>query len=431
MTAKLKRTDRQALSARYADLRRRTKSPARGAAWALSLLASASGPPRHGSKAQCSAYPAAFASGNMDLRPVSRCVRRCPPWQGQVQLRAVWPDLGELQQLTPYAPAAPSTGYVSVHNGRADDAKALAAWLQQARDELHAHPARHAIEAVSLPWPGEACQGSAISHNFMSRWQDRGLDIHGPNPPLAHNLQRLADRTLWPARAPALEQVSHVARSRRTLQCRNCSVQRRSSSIEFSAGMPGSVILFRGGPTRATFIGTRRSSRRSSTAPRKSVMSNRSGDMFWARLQIKPSQKAIFVATAHLTSAKHSDESETGVSPRVRQLKRIADELTRLVREGEPAFFMGDMNDAFAPPADPHAGGICQLLRRPGDAEPAHLQVLSDGERATGGADGHQASDLIVANSHARAIAASVPQCYAADLAPSDHWPVQAIYQLA
>jgi hypothetical protein len=41
-----------------------------------------------------------------------------------------------------------------------------------------------------------------------------------------------------------------------------------------------------------------------------------------------------------------------------------------------------------------------------------------------------EAIDLIVANKHARAIAASVPQCYAGDIAPSDHWPVQAVYQL-
>ena len=42
-----------------------------------------------------------------------------------------------------------------------------------------------------------------------------------------------------------------------------------------------------------------------------------------------------------------------------------------------------------------------------------------------------EAIDLIVANRYARAIAASVPQCYSGDVAPSDHWPVQAIYQLA
>ena len=54
--------------------------------------------------------------------------------------------------------------------------------------------------------------------------------------------------------------------------------------------------------------------------------------MSWARLQIKSSQRTVFVATAHLTSARHGDESETGVSPRVQQLKRIADELTRRVK---------------------------------------------------------------------------------------------------
>jgi len=38
--------------------------------------------------------------------------------------------------------------------------------------------------------------------------------------------------------------------------------------------------------------------------------------------------------------------------------------------------------------------------------------------------------DWIVANRHARAIAASSPHVYANDLAPSGHWPVQAVYEL-
>jgi hypothetical protein len=42
-----------------------------------------------------------------------------------------------------------------------------------------------------------------------------------------------------------------------------------------------------------------------------------------------------------------------------------------------------------------------------------------------------EAIDLITANKQARAIAASVPQYYYGDIAPSDHWPVQAIYQLS
>ena len=152
--------------------------------------------------------------------------------------------------------------------------------------------------------------------------------------------------------------------------------------------------------------------------------------MFWARLRLKSSQKTIFVATAHLTSPRNSEEAETGVSPRVRQLKRIADELTRRVSEGEPAFFMGDMNDAWHPQHILMQTGFVSCFAALGMQSPPTFKCyptanVQPGERTTTGA-----IDLIVANKYARAIAASVPQCYAGDLAPSDHWPVQAIYQL-
>ena len=39
--------------------------------------------------------------------------------------------------------------------------------------------------------------------------------------------------------------------------------------------------------------------------------------------------------------------------------------------------------------------------------------------------------DWIVANKYARPIAACVPRFYFEDSAPSDHWPVQAIYDVA
>ena len=41
-----------------------------------------------------------------------------------------------------------------------------------------------------------------------------------------------------------------------------------------------------------------------------------------------------------------------------------------------------------------------------------------------------EGNDLIAANKYARPIAASVPQHYVLDMAPSDHWPVQAVYQI-
>jgi exonuclease III len=152
--------------------------------------------------------------------------------------------------------------------------------------------------------------------------------------------------------------------------------------------------------------------------------------MFWTRLQIKSSPKAIFIATAHLTSARHSDESETGVSPRVRQLKRIADALRRRVREGEPAFFMGDMNDAWHPQRILMQAGFVSCFAALGMQSPPTFQCYPTANVQPGERTITEAIDLIVANKYARAIAASVPQCYAEGLSPSDHWPVQAIYQL-
>jgi endonuclease/exonuclease/phosphatase family metal-dependent hydrolase len=153
--------------------------------------------------------------------------------------------------------------------------------------------------------------------------------------------------------------------------------------------------------------------------------------MFWARLRLKASQKAIFVATAHLTSPRHSDEGETGVSPRVRQLKRIAGELTRRVHQAEPAFFMGDMNDAWHPQRVLMQAGFVSCFAALGMQSPPTFQCYPTANVPPGERTITEAIDLIVANKFARAIAASVPQCYAGDLAPSDHWPVQAIYQLA
>jgi endonuclease/exonuclease/phosphatase family metal-dependent hydrolase len=152
--------------------------------------------------------------------------------------------------------------------------------------------------------------------------------------------------------------------------------------------------------------------------------------MFWARLRIKSLQKSIFIATAHLTSPGSSGESETGVSPRVRQLNRIAAELKRQVREGEPAFFMGDMNDAWHPQHILMRAGYVSCFAALGMQSPPTFKCYPTAGVQPGEQTVTEAIDLIVANQHARAVAASVPQCYADDLAPSDHWPVQAIYQI-
>jgi endonuclease/exonuclease/phosphatase family metal-dependent hydrolase len=152
--------------------------------------------------------------------------------------------------------------------------------------------------------------------------------------------------------------------------------------------------------------------------------------MFWARLQVKSLKKPILVATAHLTSPRHGDETETGLSPRVRQLKSIAEALTRLVSEGEPGFFMGDMNDAWHPQRVLKQAGFVSCFAALGMQSPPTFQCYPTANVQPGERTITEAIDLITANRYARAIAASVPQCYCGDIASSDHWPVQAIYQL-
>src|SRR5262245_31973401 len=152
--------------------------------------------------------------------------------------------------------------------------------------------------------------------------------------------------------------------------------------------------------------------------------------LFWTRLRITGSSRTIFVSTAHLTAPRKSDEPETGASPRVGQLKRIAEALTRLPGDGEPAFFMGDMNDAWHPQRVLKRVGFVGSFAALGMQSPPTFQCYPAANVEPGEPTITEAIDLIAANKHVRAIASSVPQCYYGDTAPSDHWPVQAIYEL-
>src|SRR6266581_4759144 len=57
---------------------------------------------------------------------------------------------------------------------------------------------------------------------------------------------------------------------------------------------------------------------------------------------------------------------------------------------GRAGIFHGGHERRLAPPAHPQAGGVRELLRRPGNAKPADLSVLSDGEHPARRADRHR-----------------------------------------
>src|SRR5207245_9617587 len=109
------------------------------------------------------------------------------------------------------------------------------------------------------------------------------------------------------------------------------------------------------------------------------------------------SYKSIFFATAHLSSPRNRDEGESGLSPRVLQLKRIAGELTRLVRQAEPAFFMGDMNDAWHPQRILKQAGFVSCFAALGMQSPPTYQCYPTANIEPGEATVSEGLHLIVA----------------------------------
>lgn len=152
--------------------------------------------------------------------------------------------------------------------------------------------------------------------------------------------------------------------------------------------------------------------------------------MFWARLRMRDTGRSIFVATAHFTHQEHPEEIRTGYSPRGEQARRTAQTLKSLVREGEPGFFMGDLNDPIVPVHILNEAGYRTCFQRleilPAPTWPAMPTVRVVPWEATTS----QTLDWILSNDRARPVAACVPQYYNEDMSPSDHWPVQAVYEL-
>jgi endonuclease/exonuclease/phosphatase family metal-dependent hydrolase len=152
--------------------------------------------------------------------------------------------------------------------------------------------------------------------------------------------------------------------------------------------------------------------------------------LFWVRLNVKALDRSILVATAHLTHQRHPTESSTGQSPRIAETKRIITAFKRIAQRREPVFFMGDFNDPVHPASLLHEAGYVSCFAALGLQPPTTFKCYPTANIAYGKLVMNQCIDWIVANSGARAISASVPQFYVDDAAPSDHWPVHAVYEL-
>ena len=151
--------------------------------------------------------------------------------------------------------------------------------------------------------------------------------------------------------------------------------------------------------------------------------------LFWVRLELEGGHDTLLVATVHLTYQGHPSERDTGHSPRVMQTRRVVSALSRLARANEPVVLTGDLNDPYLPMRMLLDAGYPNCFAQLGiPTEPTHPSYPTAGVAPRHAA---QTIDWIVANQRARAVAAQVPHFYVGDVAPSDHWPVLAVYEIS
>ncbi len=152
--------------------------------------------------------------------------------------------------------------------------------------------------------------------------------------------------------------------------------------------------------------------------------------LFWVRLDRPDREGTVLVATTHLTHQRNEREADTGQSPRIAQTRAMLDTLDRIVGDGEPAWVVGDFNDAIHVPAMLHGAGFTacysDLAIQPPPTFPAlPTATVSPGEYFT-----NATFDWITAQGPVRAMSAASPHQFHDDLSPSDHWPILAVYEL-
>lgn len=152
--------------------------------------------------------------------------------------------------------------------------------------------------------------------------------------------------------------------------------------------------------------------------------------LFWVRLLLKSQRQTVFVSTAHFSAKSLPAELETGHSPRLEQAHRTAEALQHLAKTGEPAFFMGDLNDTSHPIFILHDAGYTTSFATLGLPPAPTAPSYPTANVSLGSPTLNQSLDWMVSNQYARTIATQIPHFYCGDLAPSNHWPILTVYEI-
>jgi endonuclease/exonuclease/phosphatase family metal-dependent hydrolase len=151
--------------------------------------------------------------------------------------------------------------------------------------------------------------------------------------------------------------------------------------------------------------------------------------LFWVRLGVAaPGEPTMVASTAHFTAPNHPEERDTGRSPRVEQSRRTARALDRLAGDDEPTLFAGDLNDATHPRRILGDAGYTDTFTELNLPVPPTFPARPTRGSVATTAD--QPLDWIFADDGADARSATVPRFSHDGVAPSDHWPVVAVYEV-
>ena len=152
--------------------------------------------------------------------------------------------------------------------------------------------------------------------------------------------------------------------------------------------------------------------------------------LFWVRLRPRGATPSLLVATAHLTHDMPGEDTGRCQALRLRQTRAIIDALADLRRPDEATWLLGDLNEAVQPGRLLHQAGYTSCFAALGLQPPPTFPAIPTAGKAPADFLYNACYDWILAAGPVRPLAAHSPHFFHGDLAPSDHWPVLAVYEV-
>lgn len=153
--------------------------------------------------------------------------------------------------------------------------------------------------------------------------------------------------------------------------------------------------------------------------------------LFWVRLRRRDNGRTLLAATVHLTPDFPDDERGRAQALRLQQTRAIVEALDTIRGPDEPTWLLGDLNEAVQPGRLLHRAGLRSCFSALGLQPPPTFPAVPTAGKAPDDYRYNACYDWILARGPVRPLAAHSPHFFHGDIAPSDHWPVVAVYDWA